>query len=157
LSGAFGNYFVPLLIGARDMAFPRMNALSYWIYACAGIFMYVGLAVGQAPNSGWFNYVPISDRQFDPGQHTDFYNLGLVFLTISSTVGATNFIVTILKLRAPGMSLNRMPLFAWAILGTSLSLIFALPALTAANVMLELERNAGFHFFDIPKGGDPLL
>jgi cytochrome c oxidase subunit 1/cytochrome c oxidase subunit I+III len=157
LTGAFGNYFVPLLIGARDMAFPRMNALSYWIYVCAGIFIYAGFAAGQAPNAGWFNYVPIADRQFDPGHNVDFYNLGLVFLTISSTVGATNFVVTIFKLRAPGMSLNRMPLFAWAILGTSLSLIFALPALTSANIMLELERKLGFHFFDVAHGGDPLL
>ena len=157
LSGAFGNYFVPLLIGARDMAFPRMNALSYWVYVCAGVFMYVGLAAGQAPNAGWFDYVPLADRPYDPGLHTDFYNLGLVFLTIASTVGATNFIVTIFKLRAPGMSLNRMPLFAWAILGTSFSLLFALPALTAANVMLELERKLGFHFFDVAKGGDPQL
>jgi cytochrome c oxidase subunit 1/cytochrome c oxidase subunit I+III len=157
LSGAFGNYFVPLLIGARDMAFPRMNALSYWIYVCAGAFMYVGLAAGAAPNAGWFNYVPLADTPYDPGLHTDFYNLGLLLLTISSTVGATNFIVTIFKLRAPGMSLNRMPLFAWAILGTSFSLLFALPALTAANVMLELERKLGFHFFDAAQGGDPLL
>jgi cytochrome c oxidase subunit 1/cytochrome c oxidase subunit I+III len=157
LSGAFGNYFVPLVIGARDMAFPRMNALSYWIYVCAGIFIYTGLAVGQAPNAGWFDYVPLADRQYDPGQHTDFYNLGLIFLTIASTVGATNFIVTIFKLRAPGMSLNRMPLFAWAILGTSFSLLFALPALTAANVMLELQRKLGFHFFDVARGGDPIL
>jgi cytochrome c oxidase subunit 1/cytochrome c oxidase subunit I+III len=157
LSGAFGNYFVPLLIGARDMAFPRMNALSYWVYACAGVFMYIGLAAGAAPNAGWFNYVPLADTPYDPGLHTDFYNLGLVFLTISSTVGATNFIVTIFKLRAPGMSLNRMPLFAWAVLGTSFSLLFALPALTAANIMLELERKLGFHFFDAAQGGDPLL
>jgi cytochrome c oxidase subunit I len=157
LSGAFGNYFVPLLIGARDMAFPRMNALSYWIYVCAGLFIYTGLAVGEAPNAGWFSYVPLADQPYVPGHNTDFYNLGLVFLTISSTVGATNFIVTIFKLRAPGMSLNRMPLFAWAMLGTSFSLIFALPALTAANVMLELERKLGFHFFDTAKGGDPLL
>jgi cytochrome c oxidase subunit I+III len=157
LSGAFGNYFVPLLIGARDMAFPRMNALSYWMYLCSGIFMYVGLFNGEGPNAGWFNYVPLADKPFVPGHNTDFYNLGLIFLTISSTVGATNFIVTIFKMRAPGMSLNRMPLFVWAILATAFSLIFALPALTAGNVMLELERKAGFHFFQVGKGGDPLL
>jgi cytochrome c oxidase subunit 1/cytochrome c oxidase subunit I+III len=157
LSGAFGNYFVPLLIGARDMAFPRMNALSYWIYACAGLFIYTGLLLGDGPNAGWFSYVPVADKPYVPGLNTDFYNLGLLFLTVSTTLGATNFIVTIFKLRAPGMSLDRMPLFAWAMLGTSLSLIFALPALSAANVMLELERKLDLHFFDVAQGGDPLL
>ncbi len=157
LSGAFGNYLVPLMLGARDMAFPRMNALSYWIYLAAGLFIYTGLFLGTAPNAGWFNYVPLAGEEFNPGKNIDYYNLGLIFLTISSTVGATNFIVTIFKLRAPGMSLNRMPIFCWAILGTSFSLVFALPALTAANVMLELQRNLGFHFFDTATGGDPVL
>ena len=157
LSGGFGNYFVPLLIGARDMAFPRMNALSYWIYLSAGLFVYTGFMIGEGPNAGWFDYVPLADKPYVPGLNTDFYNLGLLFLTISSTVGATNFVVTIFKLRAPGMALNRMPLFVWAILGTSFSLLFALPALSAANIMLELERKLGLHFFDVGKGGDPLL
>jgi cytochrome c oxidase subunit I+III len=157
LSGAFGNYFVPLLIGARDMAFPRMNALSYWIYVCSGIFMYTGLVIGEGPNAGWFDYVPLADKPYVTGHNTDFYNLGLLFLTVSSTVGATNFIVTIFKLRAPGMSLNRMPLFCWAILATAFSLIFALPALSAANIFLELERKLGLRFFDTSGGGDPLL
>jgi heme/copper-type cytochrome/quinol oxidase subunit 1 len=157
LSGAFGNYLVPLLIGARDMAFPRMNALSYWIYLASGLFIYSSLLIGEPPNAGWFNYVPLADREFSPGHNIDFYNLGLLFLTISSTVGATNFIVTIFKLRAPGMSLNRMPLFCWAMLATSFSLVFALPALTAANLLLELERRGGFRFFDAGAGGDPVL
>jgi len=157
LSGAFGNYLVPLLIGARDMAFPRMNALSYWVYLAAGLFMYSSFLFGAVPNAGWFNYVPLADRQYDPGLNIDFYNLGLLFLTISSTVGATNFIVTIFKLRAPGMSLNRIPLFCWAMLATSFSLVFALPALSAANIFLELERRGGFRFFDVGAGGDPVL
>jgi cytochrome c oxidase subunit I+III len=157
LTGAFGNYLVPLMIGARDMAFPRMNALSYWLYLGAGLFIYTGLFIGDAPNAGWFNYVPLAEKPYNPGPNIDFYNLGLIFLTISSTVGATNFIVTIFKLRAPGMSLNRLPIFCWAILATAFSLVFALPALTAANVFLELERFLGFHFFDEAHGGDPLL
>jgi heme/copper-type cytochrome/quinol oxidase subunit 1 len=156
LSGAFGNYLVPLMIGARDMAFPRMNALSYWIFLASGIFVYVGVLIGQAPTVGWFAYVPLAEKQYTPDLGSDFYSLGLVFLTISTTVGATNFIVTIFKLRAPGMSLNRLPLFCWAILATSLSQIFALPALTAANVT-ELDRKLGWHFFDASKGGDSLL
>jgi cytochrome c oxidase subunit I+III len=156
LSG-FGNYFVPLMIGARDMAFPRMNALSYWIYLGSGFFMYSSFLFQLAPNDGWFNYVPLSSSVFTPERNIDFYNLGLLFLTISTTAGAVNFIVTILRMRAPGMSINRMPLFCWALLATSLSVVFALPALSAANIMLELERKFGFHFFDVKKGGDPLL
>src|SRR3954454_1872887 len=122
--GAFGNYLVPLMIGARDMAFPRMNALSFWIFAASGVFMYVGLAIGEAPNAGWFSYVPLASRAFDPGRGQDFYALGLIFNGISTTAAAINFIVTIFKLRAPGMSLNRMPLFCFAFLAVSFALVF---------------------------------
>src|SRR5919199_1656427 len=153
----FGNYIVPLQIGARDMAFPRMNALSYWIYLASGIFMYSSFLVGEAPNDGWFNYVPLAEKFFTPGLNIDFYDLGLLFLTVSSTVGATNFLVTIFKLRAPGMSLNRIPLFCWGIVAQSFSLIFALPALSVANIFLELQRKLGFHFFDHAHGGVSLL
>jgi cytochrome c oxidase subunit I+III len=153
----FGNYMVPLQIGARDMAFPRMNALSYWIYLASGIFMYSSFLLGSAPNDGWFNYTPLAEKAFTPGLNIDFYNLGLLFLTVSSTVGATNFLVTIFKLRAPGMSLNRIPLFCWAMAAQSFSLIFALPALSVANIFLELERRFDFHFFDRAHGGDALL
>jgi cytochrome c oxidase subunit I+III len=153
----FGNYLVPLMIGARDMAFPRLNAFSYWVFLASGLFFYSSFLVGDAPNDGWFNFVPLSEKAYTEGLNIDYYNLGLLFLTISSTVGAANFIVTILKLRAPGMSLNRIPLFCWAILAQSLSLVFALPALSCANIFLELERRFGFHFFDRAHGGDALL
>jgi cytochrome c oxidase subunit 1/cytochrome c oxidase subunit I+III len=156
LSG-FGNFLVPLMIGARDMAFPRMNAFSYWVYLGSGLFLYGGFLAGSGPDDGWFNYAPLSNAHFTPGLNIDFYNLGLLFLTISTTAGAVNFVVTIFKLRAPGMSINRMPLFCWAVLATSLSVVFALPALSAANIMLELERRFGFHFFDKGHGGDALL
>src|SRR3954468_24462446 len=155
--GAFGNYLVPLMIGARDMAFPRMNALSFWIFVASGIFMYVGLAIGEAPNAGWFSYVPLASRAFDPGRGQDFYALGLIFNGISTTAAAINFIVTIFKLRAPGMSLNRMPLFCFAFLAVSFALVFALPPLNTALIFLEMDRRLGFHFFDIANGGDPLL
>jgi cytochrome c oxidase subunit 1/cytochrome c oxidase subunit I+III len=145
------------MIGARDMAFPRLNALSYWIFLASGIFMYSSVPFGLAPNDGWFNYVPLSGKAFTPDKNIDFYTLGLIFLTIATTAGAANFIVTIFKLRAPGMSINRMPLFCWAVLTTSFAVIFALPALTVANTMLELERTWGFHFFQPAHGGDPLL
>ncbi len=157
LSG-FANYVLPLQLGARDMAFPRLNALSYWVYLAAGIFLYVGLARGTAPNDGWFNYVPLSsDARWTPGANIDFYGLGLILLGISTTAGAINFLVTTAKLRAPGMSVSRIPLFCWAMVATSLAVVFALPALTVACFLLELERKYGFHFFDAASGGKPLL
>jgi cytochrome c oxidase subunit I+III len=156
-TGAFGNYLIPLMIGARDMAFPRMNAVSFWIFLGSGIFLYIALATGQAPNAGWFDYVPLASKQYDPGLNIDFYGYGLIFNGIASTATAINIVVTIFKLRAPGMSLNRMPLFCFAFLAAAFSLIFALPSLTLACLFLELDRQLGFHFYDVAFGGDPLL
>jgi cytochrome c oxidase subunit 1/cytochrome c oxidase subunit I+III len=156
-TGAFGNYLVPLMIGARDMAFPRLNALSFWLFLGAGLFMYSSFLVHAAPDAGWFNYVPLSLKRYDPGRNIDYYALGLLFNTISSTIGALNLVVTIFKLRAPGMSWNRMPLFCFAMLAAALSLVFALPALTADLIFIELQRKLGFHFFDVAHGGSPLL
>src|SRR5688500_9804403 len=156
LSG-FGNYFVPLMIGARDMALPRLNAFGYWVLLAGGVFMYSSFLSGNAPNDGWFNYLPLADKDFTPGINIDFYALGLIFLGISTTGGAINFIVTILKLRAPGMTLNRIPIFVWGELAMAFQIVFALPMLTLACVMLFLQRRFGFHFFDAAGGGDPLL
>jgi cytochrome c oxidase subunit I+III len=156
-TGAFGNYLLPLMIGARDMAFPRLNALSYWIFLCSGVFIYIGLASGNAPSAGWFDYVPLASKAYSPGPGIDFYALGLIFNAISTTAAAINFIVTIFNLRAPGMSLNRMPLFCFAFLAVSFALVFALPPLTCALLMLELQRMLGFHFYDVAAGGDPIL
>jgi len=108
----FSNYLWPLLLGARDMALPRINALSYWIYVCAGIFLYGAFAAGFGPNDGWFNYVPYASRAYSGGPNIDFYALGMILLGISTTVGAINFVVTFLRLRAPGMSINRVPILA---------------------------------------------
>ncbi len=155
--GAFGNYLLPLMIGARDMAFPRLNAVSYWIYLAAGLFMYAGVFMGRGPDAGWFNYVPLASREFSPGMNVDFYALGLLFATISTTAGAANIIVTTFRLRAPGMSIDRMPLFCFALLAASGALIFALPALSAALVFLELDRLLGMHFYDVAFGGNTLL
>jgi cytochrome c oxidase subunit I+III len=156
-TGAFGNYLVPLMIGARDMAFPRMNAFSYWAYLCSGVFMYIGLATGNGPTAGWFDYVPLASKTFSPGSGIDFYALGLILNGISSTAAAANFIVTIFKHRAPGMSINRMPLFCFAFLAVSFALVFALPALTCALIFLEADRLLGFHFYDVSQGGDTIL
>ena len=156
-TGAFGNYLLPLMIGARDMAFPRMNAFSYWVFLGSGIFLYSGLFTGHAPNAGWFNYVPLASREFNPSSAIDFYCLALIFNGISSTVASINFIVTIFRMRAPGMSLNRMPLFAYAFLAVSFALLFALPALSLDCIFLELQRRLGWHFFDPAQGGTPFL
>ncbi|MFL6011597.1 MAG: cbb3-type cytochrome c oxidase subunit I, partial [Gaiellaceae bacterium] len=156
-TGAFGNYLLPLMLGARDMAFPRLNALSYWLFLGSGLFLYAGVALGKGPNCGWFCYTPLNTRQFDPGLNADFYALGLIFNSVASTATALNIIVTIFKLRAPGMSLNRMPLFAFAILAVSFALLFALPPLNTALIFLELDRRLGFHFYDAANGGDPIL
>jgi cytochrome c oxidase subunit I+III len=156
LSG-FGNYFVPLMIGSRDMAFPRLNSFGYWAFLGSGIFLYTSFLVGSAPDNGWFNYVPLGGTDYTPGVNIDFYVLGLVFLGVATTGGAINFVVTILKLRAPGMSINRMPIFVWGELALGLAIVFAQPALTAGLVMLELDRKFEFNFFDAGAGGDPVL
>ncbi|MGH3055067.1 MAG: cytochrome c oxidase subunit I, partial [Gaiellaceae bacterium] len=156
-TGAFGNYLLPLMIGARDMAFPRLNALSYWVFLASGSFVYTSLFLGIAPNAGWFDYVPLANAQFDPGHAIDFYCLGIIFNGIASSLTAGNFIVTILKMRAPGMSFNRMPLFCFAFLAASWGLLFALPSLTADTIFLFLDRNVGTHFFDVAQGGSTLL
>jgi cytochrome c oxidase subunit I len=153
----FGNYLIPLMLGSRDMAFPRLNALGYWVFLFSGLFMYASMLFGVAPDGGWFAYVPLTSRLYSPGPNLDFWALGLIFLSIASTAGSINFIVSIFKMRAPGMSINRMPLFVWGILVTSFAVIFALPSLTAANILLTLERNFGFHFYDTASGGNPLL
>jgi cytochrome c oxidase subunit I len=160
----FGNYIVPLMIGARDMAFPRLNAFGYWGLLFGGLFLQASFAVGSAPDGGWFMYTPLSEAacgvhavSCTPGMNADFWILGVLMLGISSIAGSVNFVVTILKLRAPGMSINRMPIFAWMTLVTSFLLLFALPSLTTASVLLLLDRHLGTHFYQYASGGDPLL
>lgn len=156
LSG-FSNYLWPLMIGARDMAFPRVNALSYWTFLMSGIFLYSSVVIGQAPDGGWFAYVPMTERAYSPGLNIDFYALGMVFLAISTTIGAINFVVTFFKLRAPGMSVNRIPIILWGTLSASIMIVFAAPALTVACILLYFDRRFGMHFFDAASGGHPLL
>jgi cytochrome c oxidase subunit I+III len=156
LSG-FSNYIWPLMLGARDMAYPRLNALSYWTYLVAGVFLYTSLPMGAMPNAGWFDYVPYAARAYNPGLNIDFYALTLILLAVSTTVGSVNFITTLFKTRAPGMSINRMPIIVWGTLTASVANVFALPALTAAAAMLYLDRRIGTHFYDPAAGGHPLL
>lgn len=156
LSG-FAVYFIPLLIGARDMAFPRLNAFTYWSFLFSGLFLYASAIIGQSPHAGWFAYVPYTNKTYSPGLGMDFYALALIFLTISTEGGAINFIVTIFHHRAPGMAISKMPLFLYSTLTVSCSIVLALPALTVGCVFLELDRQWGFHFFDVVHGGVPLL
>src|SRR5258705_3483074 len=112
----FGNYLIPLMLGSRDMAFPRLNAFSYWIFLFSGVFLFSSFLVGEPPNGGWFAYTPLTSTPYSSGLNIDFSGLGVIFVGISTTVGAVNFIVSIFKLRAPGMTLNRMPVFVWSML-----------------------------------------
>ncbi|WP_255453605.1 cytochrome c oxidase subunit I [Novosphingobium sp. Gsoil 351] len=156
LSG-FSNYLWPLMLGNRDMAFPRLNALSYWLFLAAGLFLYISFPLGAAPNSGWFDYVPQASAEFNPGPNIDVYCIGLIFLGISTTVGSANFVVTLLRMRAPGMSINRLPIIVWGTLTGSVANLFAVPAVSLACVMLFMDRNLGTHFFEVSGGGQPLL
>jgi len=147
--------FLFLIIGGLEAAI--MNALSYWVFLFSGIFLYVSFSLGSAPDDGWFNYVPYSARAFNPGINIDVYALGMVLLGISTTVGAINFIVTLLRLRAPGMSINRVPILIWGTLTASVGNLFAVPAVSLAFFMLWMDRQFGTHFFDASAGGQPLL
>jgi cytochrome c oxidase subunit 1 len=152
------NYLVPLMIGARDMAFPRLNALSYWLFLFGGIILYSSwFAAGGAPSAGWTGYPPLSGLSFTPGHGIDLWILSLHVLTLSSLFGAINFLVTIQRLRAPGMTWLRLPLFVWSIEVYAALLVVALPALSAGLTMLLLDRQAGTHFFIPNEGGSAVL
>ena len=152
----FGNYIVPLMIGARDMAFPRLNALSFWFFVAGGAVFYGSLLFGP-PECGWTCYAPLSESAYSPTGGVDAW-IYLVHLTgISSLLGAVNFYVTIANMRAPGMGWGRMPLFVWAILTYSILLILALPVIAGAVTLLLTDRHFGTHFYDATNGGSPLL
>jgi cytochrome c oxidase subunit I len=151
---AFFNYLIPLMIGARDVAFPRLNALSYWIFLVGGLFLNASFLVGAPPNAGWFGYANLTSRQFSPGLHIDFWLLSLQVLGASSMIAAVNFSVTILNMRAPGMTLMRMPLFVWMTLVVQFLVILAFPPVTVALIFLMFDRFFGTHFYDVAAGGD---
>ncbi len=154
----FGNYLVPLMIGARDMAFPRLNALSHWLFLLGGIVLYSSfLAKGGAASCGWTCYAPLSEKAYSPGNGVDLWILSLHLLSISSLAGAINFIATIVNMRTAGMSWMRMPLFVWSILAYALMLVLVLPVLSGGLTLLLLDRQVGTHFFDPAHGGNALL
>jgi cytochrome c oxidase subunit 1 len=157
LAAAFGNYFVPLLIGARDVAFPRLNAFGYWVFLAGGLLLYSSFLLGGAPNGGWFGYAPQTNPTFSPGHGIDFWLVGLIITGVGSLTAAANFIVTTLNLRAPGMTLMRMPVFTWMNLVVSFLLLFAIPIITVALFELYFDRNFGSNFFNANLGGDPVL
>jgi cytochrome c oxidase subunit I len=158
IMAGFGNYLVPLMIGARDMAFPRLNALSYWLFLLGGIVLWSSwFATGGAAKAGWWSYPTLSELQFSPGHGQDYWILSIHILTLSSLAGAINFIVTIVNMRTRGMTWMRMPLFVWAILTYGILLMLALPTLSAAVTMLLLDRRGYTHFFLPAQGGNVVL
>jgi cytochrome c oxidase subunit 1 len=149
------NFFIPLMIGARDVAFPRLNAFSYWVFLLGGLFLYSSFVLGGAPDGGWFGYAPLNRSL--PGYGMTFYSLGLQMLGVASLAGAINFIITIINMRAPGMTLMRMPVFIWMSLVTSFLLLFAMPIIAVALFQLMFDRAYGANFFNPAAGGDPIL
>ncbi|RDE09714.1 cytochrome c oxidase subunit I [Pelagibacterium lacus] len=150
-------YLLPKMLGARDMAFPRLTAYGYWCYLFGGIIIVASMLFGVAPNSGWFMYTPLSSQPYTPGINADIWLLGVTFVEISALSAAIEITVSILKLRAPGMALGRMPLFAWYMLVTAMMMVFGFPPLILGSILLELERAFGLPFFDPTRGGDALL
>jgi cytochrome c oxidase subunit I len=154
----FANYIVPLQIGAPDVAFPRLNALAYWLYLFGGLAMVSGfLTAGGAANFGWFAYAPLSGAVYSPGAGPDLWIIGVAVTSTASVLGAVNLITTIMMLRAPGMTMFRMPIFTWNMLVTSTLVLLAFPVLTAALAMLFADRHLGGHIFSVSEGGEPVL
>jgi cytochrome c oxidase subunit I+III len=154
---AFGIYLIPGMIGAHDMAFPRLGAYGFWCFLLGGLLIYSSFIVGSVPDGGWFMYTPLTTIEFSPDKSQDFWLLGVTFVEIASITGAIELIVTILKMRAPGMSLDRMPIFAWYLLAVSFMIVIGFPPLVLGSILLEVERSFGIPFYDVSRGGDPLL
>ena len=150
-------YLLPKLLGARDMAFPRLTAFGFWCYILGGTIIVGSMLFAAAPDSGWFMYTPLSSNAHSPGIHSDVWLLGVTFVEISAVSFAVETLTSILKLRAPGMSLERMPILAWYILGAAAMMLVGFPPLILGSILLELERAAGLPFFDPARGGDALL
>ncbi|WP_027036379.1 cytochrome c oxidase subunit I [Mesorhizobium ciceri] len=154
---ATGIYLVPLMVGTRNIAFPRLNAFGYWIYVSGGAFAWVSFALNMAPDVGWFAYVPLSGPEFAPGKRADVWAQMITYTEVSSLAVAVATIVTVFKQRAPGMSLDKIPLYVWAMLVTSFVVVFAMPAVMITSTFLILDRLVGTHIFNPAEGGDALL
>jgi cytochrome c oxidase subunit 1 len=152
-----GLYLVPLMLGTRDVAFPRLNAFGYYLYVFGGLLLYAGFFLNVGPDAGWFSYTPLSGPQFSPGKRVDIWAQMITYTEMSALIVAIEIIVTVLKQRAPGMSLNRLPLFVWSMFVQSFMIVFAMPAVMVASGLLLFDRSVGTHFFNPGEGGDPLL
>jgi cytochrome c oxidase subunit I+III len=154
---AMGIYLVPLMVGTRNVAFPRLNTFSYFVYLFGGVMLFVALLVNTGPDAGWFNYVPLAGPDFSPGKRVDFFAQLITFTEVSALAVAVELTATILKTRAPGMTLTRMPLFVWSMLVTALMVIFAMPSVVMSSTFLLLDRLVGTQFYNPAEGGDALL
>ena len=154
---AMGLYLVPLMVGARNVAYPRLNALGYWVFLAGGSFIYIAFVLNTGADAGWFAYVPLSGPAFSAGKRVDVWAQMITFTEIAALIGAIQIIGTVLKTRAPGMSLNRLPLFVWAQLVTAFMVIFAMPSVATGSMFLAFDRLVGTHFFNPAEGGDALL
>jgi cytochrome c oxidase subunit I+III len=154
---AVASYLLPLMLGTRDLPFPRLTALSYWTYLFGGLFLYTSFLVGAVPDGGWFAYVPLTNREFSPGLGLDFWDIGLSVAEVAAIGAAAELTVGILRMRAPGMALHRLPLFAWSMLITAVMLVLAFTPLIVGTAFLELDRKGWTRFFDADAGGKPLL
>ncbi len=152
-----GLYLVPLLVGTRNVAFPRANAMGYWVYLIGGLLIYGGFLVNSGPDAGWFAYVPLSGPEFSPGKRVDIWAQMITFTEIAALIAAVVIITTAFKLRAPGMSLNRIPIMVWASVVMSFMIIFAMPSVATASLFLAMDRLIATHFFNPAEGGDALL
>ncbi|MCD9098334.1 cytochrome c oxidase subunit I [Luteimonas fraxinea] len=153
----FAMYLIPKMLGTRDLPFPRLSAFGWWCYLFGGIFLYSSFIFGSVPDGGWFMYTPLTDSTYSPGKGADFWLIGVTFAEIAAVTAAVELIVAILVTRAPGMDLTRMPLFAWAVLVTAFMIAFGFPPLILASLLLEIQRAFDFAFFEVARGGDPLL
>jgi len=157
LTAAFFNYLVPLMIGARDVAFPRLNAFSYWVYLFGAIFINVSWFVGAPPDGSWVGYANLTSKSYSPGFNIDYWVMGLQILGIASLAAGFNFIVTIFNMRAPGMSMMRMPVFVWTTLVTQFLIVLSFPAITVGLILLMFDRMFGTNFYEVAAGGDVVL
>jgi cytochrome c oxidase subunit 1 len=154
---AMGIYLVPLMVGTRNIAFPRLNAFSYYMFLFGGVLLFTGLVTNTGPDTGWFSYPPLAGPDYSPGKRVDIFNQLITFTEVAALAVAVELVATIFKLRAPGMTLNRIPLFVWSMLVTSFMVIFAMPAVVSSSTFLLLDRLVGTHFYNPAEGGDAIL